>query len=143
LRYADRVKSPRNRQAPQFDAGRIIGRLGAAIAVLAMLLVAPLHAVSHIGERLSAPATTAIESGSTMVAGQPEAPGERHGTPCELCLICFNGAFSAASGSDPLPDLLIPDGSRIQHADPVRLTVESTPLRHERPEVRGPPAAIA
>jgi hypothetical protein len=143
LRYAVRVKSPRHRQTHHFDAGRIIGRLGAAIAMLAMLLVAPLHAVSHIGERLPPPATTAVETGSTKVAGQPEAPGERHGTPCELCLICFNGAFSAASGSDPLPDLRIPDGLQIRHADPARVGAETTPLRHERPEVRGPPAAIA
>jgi hypothetical protein len=133
----------RSERTGKAGIGRKIGALLAAFGLFTMTLTAPLHAVSHIGERLGGPAQTTV-----VVAAHPASPGDAddhdasHGVACALCLLCFNGAFAAAPGGDAPPEI-VPANFAFRIADPERISAETGPPRRERPEVRGPPPARA
>jgi hypothetical protein len=137
------MRGLRSERTGEAGIGRKIGALLAAFGLLTMTLTAPLHAVSHIGERLGSPAraTAAIQ---TQLAGfsPAEHSEEGHGVACALCLLCFNGAFAAAPGGDAPPEI-VPANFAFRIADPERMSAETGPPRRERPEVRGPPSARA
>jgi hypothetical protein len=117
-------------------AGRATGALLTALALLAMAVFAPLHAVSHVGEGLGGPEYAGLETS----AGDSQDPSERDGLPCDLCLACFNGAFASAPGDDG-PTMAAPRAaSDLRGAAPIGEIPVRT-ARHERPEPRGPPPA--
>lgn len=106
----------------------MIGAYLGALALLAMAVFAPLHAASHAGEAFH--------------LGQAAAPGgdgdERHGAPpCEICLLCINGAFAAPAGDDG-PQLAPPAAADARIAG-AAVEVSLRLARRERPEPRGPP----